>query len=175
MPSINLDEYYFKKIALSALILIGSFIASLVLKKAIDLIVGGMKRKVANRYILAKTQTIRSLLKNLSDGLLFGIAILIILAHWGLEITPILTGAGILGLAFSFGAQTFVKDLIAGFFIVIEDQFNIGDTIKTGTYQGEVVKMTLRITILRDKKGNIIFIPNSQIATVVKLTQPNLT
>lgn len=175
MLPINLDEYYIKKISLSILVFIGSFLISLVIKKSIDLIVGGMKRKVANRYILAKTQTLRSLLKNLSDGLLFGVAILIILAHWGLEITPILTGAGLLGLAFSLGAQSLVKDLIAGFFILVENQFNIGDTIKTGSYEGEVVKMTLRITILKDKKGNIIFIPNSQIATVVKLNQQSLT
>ncbi len=121
--------------------------------------------------ILAKTRTIRSLLKNVIDAALFLVAFFIILSHWGVNTVPILTGAGILGLAFSFGAQTLVKDFISGFFIIAENQFNIGDAIKVDKYEGEVVKMTLRMTVLKDKKGNMIYIPNSQIETVVKLSQ----
>lgn len=164
-----LDEFYLKKALLFLGVLLGALICSFLFKKVIDLIFIGMKTRVSNAYILAKTRTIRSLMKNLIDAILFLIASLIILSHLGVNIIPILTGAGILGLAFSFGAQTFVKDLISGFFIIAEDQFNVGDTIKIEKYEGEVVRMTLRMTVMRDKKGNTIYIPNSQITTVTKL------
>jgi small conductance mechanosensitive channel len=84
-----------------------------------------------------------------------------------MNITPLITGAGILGLAFSFGAQTLVKDLIAGFFIILENQYNVGDQVKLNTEEGVVDKITLRATVLKDKKGNLIYIPNSEIKKVV--------
>ena len=74
-------------------------------------------------------------------------------------------------LYLSFGAQTLVKDIIAGFFIIAENQFNIGDKIQIGKLEGEVNKMTLRLTVLKDKNGNLIYIPNSQITTVIKLSE----
>jgi small conductance mechanosensitive channel len=122
--------------------------------------------------VLARTRTIRSLLKNLIDAVLLLITLLIILSSWGVNIIPILTGAGVLGLAFSFGAQTLVKDIIAGFFIILEDQFDVGDTVEIAKIEGEVYKMTLRVTVLKDKKENLIYIPNSQITTVKKLKSP---
>ncbi len=119
-------------------------------------------------YLVSKTKTIRALLKNVIDAVLFLMALLIILAQWGVNIAPILTGAGILGLAFSFGSQTLVKDLIAGFFIIVEDQFNIGDKIKIDKYEGTVDKITLRLTVLKDKDENTVYIPNSQVINVIR-------
>ena len=138
-------------------------------KKSLDLVFAGVKKKLVNGYVLAKTRTIRSLLKNLLDVVLLLLAVLIILSDFGVNIFPILTGAGILGLAFSFGAQTLVKDLIAGFLIIVENQFNIGDKVQIGKFEGEVSKMTMRMTVLKDKNNNLIYIPNSQITTIVKL------
>ena len=123
-------DFYLNRLFFSAGALAVTLLLSYFLKKSIDLVFTGVKRKVADNYVLAKTRTIRSLLKNIIDVALFLVAILIILSDWGINIAPILTGAGILGLAFSFGAQTLVKDLIAGFFIVAENQFNIGDKIQ---------------------------------------------
>lgn len=162
----NLDMI--DKLILSSIILIVAFISSYLLKKSIDLVFLEIKQKVSHKTVLAKTRTIRSLLKNVIDVVLFTIAFLMVLAHWGVNIVPILTGAGILGLAFSFGAQTLVKDLISGFFIIVEDQFNVGNKIKIGDFSGEVRKITLRSTTLLDKDGNLIIIPNSQITAVVK-------
>ncbi|OGK20376.1 hypothetical protein A3C98_05520 [Candidatus Roizmanbacteria bacterium RIFCSPHIGHO2_02_FULL_37_15] len=164
-------DFYLNRLFFSAGALAVTLLLSYFLKKSIDLVFTGVKRKVADNYVLAKTRTIRSLLKNIIDVALFLVAILIILSDWGINIAPILTGAGILGLAFSFGAQTLVKDLIAGFFIVAENQFNIGDKIQIGKLEGEVNKMTLRLTVLKDKSGNLIYIPNSQITTVIKLNK----
>lgn len=164
-------DFYLNGLVFSAGVLIVTLFISYFLKKSIDLVFAGVKRKVVNGYVLAKTRTIRSLLKNIIDVVLLLVAILIILSQWGINITPILTGAGILGLAFSFGAQSLVKDLIAGFFIIAENQFNIGDEIKIDKYEGEVYKITLRMTVLKDKEDNLIYIPNSQITTVIKLNE----
>jgi small conductance mechanosensitive channel len=106
---------------------------------------------------------------NLIDVALFGVTILIILSHWKIDIAPILTGAGIFGLAISFGSQTLVKDIISGFFIISESQYNIGDRVKIGTYEGRVYKVTLRLTVLKDDEGNKIYIPNSTITTVTRV------
>ena len=132
-------------------------------------IIAGFVRNPIPADKSATTKTLRSLLKNIIDTVLIVTGILVILSYWGVNIAPILTGAGILGLAFSFGAQTFVKDVISGFLIVLENQFNIGDFIRVDKYEGEVYRMTLRMTVLRDKMGNLVYIPNSQISTVVKL------
>ncbi len=94
------------------------------------------------------------------------IALVMILRELGLDPTPILASAGVLGLAVSFGAQTVMKDAIAGLFILIEDQFHEGDTIKIGDVTGKVVDMTLRRTVLKDKDGNTYHIPNGAMTIV---------
>ena len=162
-------DFYLNRLFFSAGVLVVTLFITFFLKKSIDIVFAGVKRKVSDGYVLAKTRTIRSLLKNIIDAVLFLVAVLIILSHWGVNVVPILTGAGILGLAFSFGAQTLVKDLIAGFLIILENQFNIGDRIQIGKLEGEVYKMTLRMTVLKDRNGNLIYIPNSHITTVIKL------
>jgi small conductance mechanosensitive channel len=139
------------------------------LKKAIDAIFAGVKRRIMQERTLAKTRTARSLIKKIIDIALFLTVLLMILSQWGVNILPILTGASILGLAISFGAQTLIKDFISGFFILLEDQFNLGDRVKINNFEGEVYSLGLRVTILKDSKGNLIYIPNSQIATVVRL------
>lgn len=88
-----------------------------------------------------------------------------------IDIRPLLAGAGILGLAISFGAQSLVKDIISGFFILIEDQFVVGDVIEAGGRSGVVERMTLRMVMLRDLRGVVHMIPNGQIATVSNLTR----
>lgn len=135
---------------------------TILFKKIVDLVFSRIGRRGA---------TIRSLLKNIIEVTIFLIAFLIILSHWGFNIVPILTGAGILGLAISFGAQTLIKDVINGFFILAEDQYNVGDWVKIDKWEGEVYRLTLRLTILKDKKENLIYIPNSQVMTVVKLKE----
>lgn len=160
----NLDRIIF-----SIVILVLSFLLSLLIKKSIDAVFAGVKKRINQERTLAKTRTARSFLRNILDGILFLTSLLIILSRWGVNIIPIVTGASILGLAISFGAQTFIKDLISGFFILFEDQFNVGDRVKIGNFEGEVYRVTLRLTVLKDSKGNLIFIPNSQITTVVRL------
>jgi small conductance mechanosensitive channel len=150
-------------------IVIGVFLINFFIKQLINLLFKGLQTGVVqHEMVLAKLNTVRSLLKNSTDIIIFGGGLLIILMRLGINIGPILTGAGILGLALSFGAQSLIKDLIAGIFIIIEDQCNIGDRVKIDNFEGKVTKITLRIIVLKDDQGNIIYIPNSQIKTLVK-------
>lgn len=155
-----------KNIIYTLLITIIVIVLSLIIKKVIDIIFKRLKNRVTSKEMLSKTRTIRSLLKNTVDVLLFLIYIMMVLSNWGVNITPLLTGAGILGLGVSFGSQTLVKDILAGFFIIVENQFNVGDVVKIKDYRGEVIGLTLRLTVLQDEAGNIIYIPNSEVSTV---------
>jgi len=88
-----------------------------------------------------------------------------------IDIRPLLAGVGILSLAISFGAQSLVKDFIAGFFVIFENQFVVGDVIEVGGKNGEVERMTLRIVQLRDLHGVLHTIPNGQIGAVSNFTR----
>jgi small-conductance mechanosensitive channel len=90
-------------------------------------------------------------------------AFLYILSTFGVPIAPLVTGAGILGVAVGFGSQSLVKDVINGIFIIAENQFRIGDVITVGQYSGTVEGMTLRVTKLRHINGTIHYVPNGEI------------
>jgi moderate conductance mechanosensitive channel len=94
-----------------------------------------------------------------------------ILPLLGINMGPLLASAGIAGIAIGFGAQTLVKDFINGFFILVENQYDIGDTIKIAGVQGAVEGLTLRRTILRDADGTLHTVPSSQITIVSNLTR----
>ncbi len=114
-----------------------------------------------------KLHTLFFLIKHTTQITIYAFALLIILDKIGVNILPFLTGAGIVGLALSFGSQTLVKDIISGIFIIVENQFNVEDEVKIGSFEGKVKKITLKTTYLEDKDGNKIIIPNSQINSVL--------
>jgi small conductance mechanosensitive channel len=114
--------------------------------------------------------TIAQLLKSLGRVVIVGVAILLSLNVF-VNIGPLLAGAGILGLAVSFGAQSLVKDVIAGFFFLLEGQFAVGDVIEVAGRSGVVERMTLRVVMLRDANGVVHMIPNGQITTVSNMTR----
>jgi len=117
-----------------------------------------------------RAHTISQLLRSVGRAVIVSIAILLTLNVF-INIAPLLAGAGILGLAFSFGAQSLVKDLIAGFFILLENQFAVGDVIEVAGKSGVVERMTLRVVMLRDGEGILHMIPNGQISTVSNKTR----
>ena len=94
-----------------------------------------------------------------------------VLTQLNVKVEPLLASAGIVGVAFGFGAQTLVKDFINGFFILVENQFHIGDTVRIAGVQGVVESLTLRRTILRDIDGTVHTVPSSQITIVSNLTR----
>ena len=96
---------------------------------------------------------------------------MLVLAEFGVDLKPILAGAGILGLAVGFGAQTLVKDVITGFFILLENQIRVGDTVTAAGCTGVVEAVNLRTTVLRDLDGTTHIIPNSAITVVANATR----
>jgi small-conductance mechanosensitive channel len=115
-------------------------------------------------------QTVAQLLRSVGRVLVVVVAILLTLNTF-VEITPLLAGAGILGLAISFGAQSLVKDVLSGFFILLENQFAVGDVIEAGGKSGVVERMTMRVVQLRDVEGILHFIPNGTITVVSNKTR----
>lgn len=115
-------------------------------------------------------RTISQLLRSVGRIVIVIIAILLTINTF-INIAPILAGAGILGLAISFGAQSLVKDVISGFFILFEDQFVVGDIIEAAGKGGVVERMTLRVVILRDLEGTMHVIPNGEIKVVSNRTR----
>ncbi len=89
-----------------------------------------------------------------------------VLAAFGMNLSPLLASAGVAGVAIGLAAQNIVKDVLNGILILVEDQFNVGDTVRVAGVAGVVEAMTLRKTTVRDADGTLYVIPNSQIATV---------
>jgi len=93
------------------------------------------------------------------------------LKEFDIDLTPLIAGAGIMGLAFGFGGQYLIRDLINGVFILLEGQYRVNDVVKIGEYGGLVEGINLRITTLRDLEGRVIIVPNGEIKTVVNFTR----
>ena len=117
-----------------------------------------------------RAQTLGSLFTNVVLIVVVTITLLTVLSVF-INITPLLASVSVVGLAISFGAQSLVKDVISGTFILIEGQFGIGDVIQIGDTGGLVEKMTLRTTVLRDLNGAVHIIPNGEIKQVSNLTK----
>ncbi|MDX2192578.1 MAG: mechanosensitive ion channel family protein [Gemmatimonadales bacterium] len=114
-------------------------------------------------------RTIAQLVRSVGRLLVLVLAVLLSLDVF-FDIGPLLAGAGILGLAVSFGAQSLVKDVISGFFMLMEGQLHMGDTVELAGKSGTVERMTLRVVALRDLDGTLHYVPNSEIRTVSNRT-----
>lgn len=118
-----------------------------------------------------RAETLRHIVRSVVKGVLIVIVVVTIISELGVDIGPILASAGIAGLAIGFGAQSLVKDVISGFFILFEDQYGVGDVVKISDLSGVVERMTLRVTVLRNLEGQVHVIPNGNIHTVTVMTK----
>lgn len=116
-------------------------------------------------------RTLASVTGSVGGFLIYFLALMQALPLMGVDVKPILASAGLAGLAIGFGAQTLVKDVINGFFILLENHFDIGDTVRIAGVTGTVEIMTLRTTVLRDANGTIHVVPNSEIKVVSNSTR----
>ena len=116
-------------------------------------------------------RTLSSVIYSIGLFVILFIAAMQILALLGVNMGPLLASAGVAGIAIGFGAQTLVKDFINGFFILAENQYDIGDTVKIAGVQGVVENITLRKTVLRDADGTVHTVPSSDIQVVSNLTR----
>ena len=147
-----------------------------VLSRALRLVTRRIERVASEGDPLRMTEvaqrgrTLARLIQSMGVAVIGTAAALFILSRF-VNIAPLLAGAGIVTLAVSFGAQGLVKDLIAGFFILLEDQFRVGETIRVGGVEGRVENMSLRTVTLRDGNGPLHFIPNGSMGVVSNLSR----
>ncbi|HEY3681762.1 MAG TPA: mechanosensitive ion channel family protein [Streptosporangiaceae bacterium] len=113
-----------------------------------------------------RAQTTGSVLRSVATVVVFGIAAMMILQDLGMDLTPVLASAGIVGVAVGFGAQNLVKDYMSGIFMLLEDQYGVGDTIDIGEATGVVETVTLRTTRLRDADGVVWYVRNGEVKRV---------
>ena len=139
---------------------------SAIIKKKLD--------SLENSKDEAQTQRINTLfriLRNFISIAILIIVIMLILSELGIEIGPLIAAAGVVGLAIGFGAQTLVKDIITGLFIILEGQITIGDIVEVAGHSGRVEAITIRTVRLRDVNGHLHVIPFSEVTTVKNITQ----
>lgn len=154
------------------LVLVLAFLASRAYAAAIEQVFKAINSNLkpdAVQRVTQRTNTLSGILRSLGKALIFFLAGMIILSKLGINVAPILASAGILGLAVGFGAQSLVKDVIAGFFVLVEDQYGVGDVVEVNGNgkSGVVERFNLRITQLRTLDGQLITIPNGTITLVV--------
>jgi small conductance mechanosensitive channel len=118
-----------------------------------------------------QVRTLAAVINSVGVFVVVFVSALMILGTLGLNLGPLLASAGIVGLAIGFGAQTLVKDVINGFFILLENQYDVGDTVRIAGVKGTVENMSLRHTTLRDEDGTIHIVPNSAILIVSNTTR----
>jgi len=115
---------------------------------------------------LKRAQTLGGLVRNIAATVIITVTVLMILRELNVDILPMLTGAGIAGVALGFGAQWLVRDLIAGFFLILEDQVRVGDSVVINGQGGSVEAINLRTIVLRDVEGAVHIVPNGAITTL---------
>lgn len=116
---------------------------------------------------IGRVKTLGSLIRSVFFYILIFISGVMLLRTFDVDPTPVLTTAGVVGLAVGFGSQKLVRDIIAGFFIVLENQYSVGDCITIGAITGTVVELGMRVTRIRDDIGKLVFIANGDIIQVI--------
>ncbi|GAY07804.1 mechanosensitive ion channel family protein [Pseudonocardia sp. N23] len=130
---------------------------------------GSVEAVTARRTQRAKT--VASVLRSISSAVILLIAVVMVLAEFGVALGPILASAGIVGVAVGFGAQNLVRDFLSGMFMLLEDQYGVGDVVDVGDAIGTVETVGLRITTIRDIKGTLWYVRNGEIVRVGNMTQ----
>ncbi len=169
------------------LIVVGSLVARWILlasvKRVVNSLVSGIKAKkqvrrpldlaspINQERVVQRTRTMGSVMRNFITWSLAVITVSMILSELGVSMSALAAGAGILGAGLGFGAQSLVKDLISGLFIVFEDQFGVGDTVNLGDVTGVVESVGLRVTQVRDFDGVLWFVRNGEVIRVGNHTQ----
>ncbi|MCP5029281.1 MAG: mechanosensitive ion channel family protein [Actinomycetia bacterium] len=124
-----------------------------------------------NERAKQRAETLGAVLSSTASLVIWTLAALMVLGEVGISLAPLIAGAGIAGIAFGFGAQSLVRDVITGVFIMIEDQYGVGDVVDLGEAVGTVDGIGLRTTRVRDLRGNLWFVPNGEITRVANMSQ----
>jgi len=147
----------------------GKIILKLIVKRLIRIVDDGNDAHTSQKE--KRAETLGHIIITTGNIVIYIVILLMVLGLFGVDITPILAGAGVIGLAIGFGAQSLVKDFVSGLFILVENQYGIGDRVKIGSFEGQVIRITMRSTALRDNEGKTFHISNGLIKDVVNLSQ----
>ena len=158
------------------LVLVAGYFGARVLRTLLGqlehvLVVAGERTGARPGVTRARVATLTSVLRTLALVGLWSIVVVICLSQLGFDVRPILAGAGIVGLAVGFGAQYLVRDVIAGFFLVLEDQVRVGDVAVVNGTGGLVETVTFRTIVLRDLAGTVHIFPNGSVTTLANMTK----
>lgn len=147
-------------------------------KKVTKKLIGELvkKRYKENKEGEAREKTLSGVINNVVKSVLIVIIALTCLSEFGIDITPLLAGAGLIGLAISFASRSIVEDYLSGIFLLIEDQFRVGDIVYIGglNQEGKVIDFDLRKVTIQDKDGSIVIIRNSMIKYLINKTKKSL-
>jgi moderate conductance mechanosensitive channel len=161
-----------------ALIAVAALVAIIGLRIAVNI---GVRQVVEHRSadgqmapadVEGRVRTVGQLVVRVGAAVILVIAALMVLGELGIDIGPAIAGLGLVGIAVGLGAQTLVKDWLAGIFVVLENQYSYGDLVRIGGVEGTVEDFSLRRTLLRDADGSIHTVPNGQILVATRLTRP---
>ncbi len=185
--SLPQDEHFFKVIELGWRTdlthfvqygvpkLLVAFLLAFIAQRIIIFFVNRMLKRadqlVGNAQRSSQLRTMAAILRATSYGVIGFYLLTQILGAIGVSLGPFIASAGVIGLGISFGAQSIFKDMLTGIFILIENQYSVGDTIKIAGLTGSVEDLSLRVTRLRDGDGTVYIVPNSQITTVSNLSR----
>lgn len=146
---------------------VGRFLLRKVVNRASHLITRGS----ANERGEKRAKTFRSVLITTGNTLIYASIFFILLDIFGVDTKPFITGAGVIGLAIGFGSQSLVRDFMSGILVLYEGQYSVGDRVKIGGFEGEVIKITIRSTVLLGENGERVYIANGSVSNVVNLSQ----
>src|SRR5438445_4108211 len=153
------------------IIVVGALVLSRLLRVMVRRIAALQEKKLPSGIRAQKIRTMASVITSVGVFVSFFWGVLQALPLFGLSLGPMLASAGIAGLAIGFGAQTLVHDFINGFFILLENQYDIGDVVRIAGVKGTVESMSLRMTVLRDEDGTVHLVPNSAVQIVSNTTR----
>lgn len=154
---------------IAILFFFGKLILKLTVKRLVRIVDDGDDTNTSQKE--KRAETLSRVIVSIGNIIIYAIILFIVLGLFGADIRPILAGAGIIGLAVGFGAQSLVKDFVSGLFILVENQYGIGDKVKIGSFEGNVIRITMRSTVLRDEKGETYYISNGSIKNVINMSQ----
>ncbi|MCK5413562.1 MAG: mechanosensitive ion channel [Candidatus Pacebacteria bacterium] len=151
------------------LFFLGKTILKLIVRRLEKVVDDGDKDHISQKE--KRIETLGHVIISIGNIIIYTTILFVILNMFGVDTRPILAGAGVIGLAIGFGAQTLVKDFVSGLFILVENQYGIGDNVKIGTFEGDVLRITMRSTVLKDKEGKVYYISNGSIKDVINMSQ----
>jgi moderate conductance mechanosensitive channel len=167
---VDAQEFLHTKLPHLIVVLVIAFILSRLLRVGTHHMIRLAENRSANQARIGQVKTLSGVIRTTGMAAILLIAGLQFLAALGVNLAPLLASAGVVGIAIGLAAQNIVKDMLNGILILIEDQFNVGDTVRLAGLAGTVEAMTLRKTTVRDGDGTLYVIPNSQITTVANLS-----